>query len=71
MCVNSCATTFMIIFEYQQTFVRDVAHLRIIILCNFIFFSYIVSFSHISKSSEGRSQLFVGPCVFLGEDNSL
>ncbi len=36
-----------------------------------IFFSYTGSFSHISKISDGRSQLFVGLCMFLGEYNSL
>ncbi len=41
MCVNSCATTFMIIFECQD-FVRDVAHLRIIIFCKLYFFTPLV-----------------------------
>ncbi len=52
-------------------FVRDVTHLRIIIFCKLYFFSYTGSFSHIIKISDGRSQLFVVLCMFLGEDNSL
>ncbi len=52
-------------------FVRDVTHLRIIIFCKLYIFSYTGSFSHIIEISDGRSQLFVGLCMFLGEDNSL
>ncbi len=52
-------------------FVRDVTYLRIIIFCKKKKILTPVVLVILSRFPDGRSQLFVGLCMFLGEDNSL